>query len=310
MKKLISVVLALMLAFGTLTVATATEAFDVQTEVSNVLHFDPTTAGWKNFKKVYCHIWEYGGESFFAWQAKAEQCKDEDGDGVWTYDLDAKRVTLEDGKLYTVIFSNENGMQTYNLLFDSTVLGDTACCDGTYYENPYDDSKTVQAAFWSNQNAKEFGPEKCITSLGNVVGTCVPRTTTKVDMLVDFLEYNLINAQIYSDKSDQELIDDIGEELNLTKQGAVAAIRRAEVWVDWNFNKSTLIDIKDMPVYLRGDADLDSELSVMDASLIQMYLVGKKSLDSVALLSADTDLDGEISVLDASLIQMILVGKK
>ncbi len=61
---------------------------------------------------------------------------------------------------------------------------------------------------------------------------------------------------------------------------------------------------------LTGDADLDGELSVLDASLIQMFLVGKKTLEGDALIAADADLDGEISVLDASLIQMILVGKK
>lgn len=61
---------------------------------------------------------------------------------------------------------------------------------------------------------------------------------------------------------------------------------------------------------LIGDADLDGELSVLDASLIQMYLVGKKTLEGDALVAADADLDSEISVLDASLIQMILVGKK
>ena len=61
---------------------------------------------------------------------------------------------------------------------------------------------------------------------------------------------------------------------------------------------------------LIGDADLDGELSVMDASLIQMYLVGKKTIEGDALIAADADEDGEISVMDASLIQMILVGKK
>ncbi|MBQ2972208.1 MAG: dockerin type I repeat-containing protein [Ruminococcus sp.] len=64
------------------------------------------------------------------------------------------------------------------------------------------------------------------------------------------------------------------------------------------------------PEYLIGDADGDGELSVLDASLIQMYLVGKKTLEGVALKAADADLDGEVSVMDASLIQMVLVGKK
>ena len=62
--------------------------------------------------------------------------------------------------------------------------------------------------------------------------------------------------------------------------------------------------------YILGDADGDGEVSVLDASLIQMYLVGKKMIEGNALLAADADCDEEVSVLDASLIQMYLVGKK
>ncbi len=62
-------------------------------------------------------------------------------------------------------------------------------------------------------------------------------------------------------------------------------------------------------VLVKGDADLDGEVSVMDASLIQMYLVDKKELVGDALLCAEVDGDNDISVLDASKIQMFLVGK-
>ncbi len=62
--------------------------------------------------------------------------------------------------------------------------------------------------------------------------------------------------------------------------------------------------------FVLGDADGDGEVSVMDASLIQMFLVGKKDITGTAALAADADKDGEISVMDASLIQMFLVGKK
>lgn len=66
------------------------------------------------------------------------------------------------------------------------------------------------------------------------------------------------------------------------------------------------IDIIDC---LMGDTDCDGEISVLDASLIQMYLVGKKTLEGNSLIAADFDEDGDISVLDASAIQMRLVGK-
>lgn len=209
-------------------------------EYGNTLRFDTNSAGWNNFKKVYCHIWVYGGDSFYSWQAKGSACTDADGDGIWTYDLDAKGVTLEPGTLYAVIFSNENGMQTYNLLFDYSVLGDVACCAGISYEAPEDSSKTVQAAYWCNQDYTEFGPELCITSIGNVIGTCVPRGTSTYDLFVDFLDYYLENARRYSGKNDQNLIDDTAETLGLSQEDVRYAIYETRVYVNWSESKSKL----------------------------------------------------------------------
>ena len=231
MKKLISLVLALTLVISMM----CTSVSATETEVKNELYFDATTTGWQNYKKIFCHIWVYGGESFYAWQSKAEACTDKDGDGIWTYDLDAKGVSLEADTLYAVVFSNENGLQTYNLLFDSTVLGDTAYCDDTYYENPEDSSKTAQAAFWRGQDATVFGPEMCITSIGNVVGTCLPRVFDKKDMFVDFLVNKLENARIYSGKSDQRLIDDILLKLDLYNSEAKELVQSSGVIVDWKW---------------------------------------------------------------------------
>ncbi len=68
-------------------------------------------------------------------------------------------------------------------------------------------------------------------------------------------------------------------------------------------------EVPTQPAFVLGDADLDGEVSVMDASLIQMFLVGKIDISGIATLAADADKDGEVSVMDASLIQMFLVGK-
>ncbi len=63
------------------------------------------------------------------------------------------------------------------------------------------------------------------------------------------------------------------------------------------------------PSYTLGDVDLDGEISVLDASAIQLYLVDKLDLTDTQKLSADTDKDNTVSVLDASSIQLYLVGK-
>ncbi len=210
-----------------------------ETGAGNVFKFDAASAGWNNFKKVFCHIWVYNGDSFYAWQAKKEACTD-NGDGTWTYDLDAKGVALADGELYGIIFSNENGMQTYNLLAGTPCIGDTAYCDGTTYENPEDSSKTAQAAFWKGQDPTVYGPEKCVTSIGNIVGTCVPSVTSPQAMFEDFLANKLTNAQTYSGKDDQTLLDDTAKALDLKQENVSEAIKVTGVTVNWSADKSTL----------------------------------------------------------------------
>ena len=243
MKKLTCVVLVLMIIMSCVSVtATATQA--------NVLHFDANSAGWTNFKKIFCHIWEYGGDPFYSFGAKKELCTDVDGDGIWTYDLEAKNVVLDPEKIYVVIFSNENGKQTYNLLLHSSAIGDTAYCNGTLYENPVDSSKQVQAAFWAGIDCTILGPEMCVTSIGNVVGTCVPPIISKQGMLEQFLLNDLKNARTYSGKKDQQLIDDIASQLDLYVENVEEAIDNTGVIVEWSRFSSSL--------HFGGTTDKDS----------------------------------------------------
>ena len=237
---------------------TGAEGDVADTSAGNKLTFDASTAGWNNYKTIFCHLWVYGGDAFYAWQAKGEKCVD-NGDGTWSYDLDAKGVTLEAGVLYAVIFSNENGMQTYNLLLDSTVIGDVAYCDGTTYENPEDSSKTAQAAFWRGQDATKFGPEKCVTSIGNVVGTCVPSTMSAMDLFVGFLQNNLENARTYSGKDDQTLIDDTAAALDLYQEDVTKGITDSGVsGIAWEASKSSLATGTNPESATKGDGTTSS----------------------------------------------------
>ncbi len=224
---------------------TGAEGDAADTGAANTFNFDANSAGWNNFKKIFCHVWVYGGDAFYAWQAKGEACTDKDGDGIWTYDLDAKKVSLDPNTLYAVIFSNENGMQTYNLLAGTACIGDTAYCDGTTYENPEDSSKTAQAAFWQGQDSATYGPEMCVTSIGNVVGTCCPSTTSRQGLFEGFLTNNLENARTYSGKDDQTLIDDTAKALGLKQENVTEGIKNTGVSVAWDASKSSLETGKD-----------------------------------------------------------------
>ncbi len=198
------------------------------------LHFDANTTNWRYYEKIYCHIWEYGGEPFYNWQQRAELCTDNDGDGIWTYDLAEKGIELEEGKQYAVIFSNENQYQTYNLLFDTTVIGDTAYCDGTRYENPEGTFRNPEFAYWRNQDDSKAGPELQITNIGEVTGTCIPKGKTTYGLFKDFLENKLEYAQRYSGKTDQQLLDDLSKALKLSADDVERAIKETGIKnVEW-----------------------------------------------------------------------------
>ena len=56
-----------------------------------------------------------------------------------------------------------------------------------------------------------------------------------------------------------------------------------------------------------GDVDGDGEVTVMDATLVQKYIVSLETLTDSQLNVADVNGDGEISVIDATQIQKIVV---
>lgn len=61
-----------------------------------------------------------------------------------------------------------------------------------------------------------------------------------------------------------------------------------------------------IPGGLKGDADGDGEVSVMDATLIQRYLAQQVTIDAIIFENANVDGDTELSVLDATGIQRFI----
>lgn len=57
-----------------------------------------------------------------------------------------------------------------------------------------------------------------------------------------------------------------------------------------------------------GDADSDGELSILDATLVQMYVAGLVDKTEIDLRLSDVDSDGDVSILDATAIQLKLAG--
>lgn len=159
----------------------------------------PTATGvaWKNFSIVFCHIWREGNEGgdFYPWQAKDERCTDL-GNGYWSYDL--SNLEFDKDGTYAVIFSNENGMQTYNLTLTSACKGDIVVCNGDTCVNPVDSAKQCTVARWLNSGDTVFpcaqvGSDGGVVDPDGVFNTDIDRTWGESDgMSVSMPEVELI----------------------------------------------------------------------------------------------------------------------
>ena len=58
---------------------------------------------------------------------------------------------------------------------------------------------------------------------------------------------------------------------------------------------------------LLGDVNGDGEITIVDSTILQKYIVGQTTLDDETLNVADVNKDGAITVVDATLIQKFVV---
>ncbi|MBQ8057429.1 MAG: dockerin type I repeat-containing protein [Ruminococcus sp.] len=58
------------------------------------------------------------------------------------------------------------------------------------------------------------------------------------------------------------------------------------------------------PELMLGDVDGDKDISVMDATLIQLAISRQVTLTDVQINAADTDQDGDMNIMDATAIQL------
>ncbi len=200
-------------------------AADASSEVSAAkeIYFDVNSSGWGNVRTVYCHIWAAdgvtkpsSGEDWPSWQGKAEKCKFDKATGIATYDLSktGHEFKESDGNKYCVIFSVNTGMQTYNTIMSGGCIGDTVYCTGNMIENPEDsEKKAVEAAWKNNPNC---GPEKKITSTGNIVGTAYPEGGNDVTLLAQYL------IQYYNDPAKLELTQNLLDTLKVSPKDVIS----------------------------------------------------------------------------------------
>lgn len=206
--------------------------------VSNLIKFDAKKSGWNldTNRKIYCHIWRADGTgSWPEWQTKTEQCVFDRSTGIATYDLSKTGNTIRpsDGKIYCVIFSSNTGMMTYNTIMSGSCIGDTLYCNGVQIENPEDSEKKCMVAVWENN--PDCGPEKKITSTGNIVGTAYPDGENDVTLIANYL------MQYYEDPTKTERTQYILDTLKVRPADVIAVVKHRAAGDDKKIN--AIVDI-------------------------------------------------------------------
>ena len=220
-KRIITAALALiMLSAPVLSVSAAVvdeepvgaEVSQSETGASNLIYFDAT--GWKNFKEMYCYIWENGGDKFFGWKTKATMMTHVK-DNLYSYDLSKLNSSttlkggMKDDKDYCVIFVSNIDIQTYDTTIGKACIGDTAVIAKDMIENPMDSKKKCYAAEWT-KNGNSFGPHKTITSIGNIVGKFLCPHENGVTVVGDWFPTHLVSQYFDIDKKLPNIMVEFG----------------------------------------------------------------------------------------------------
>jgi len=189
----------------------------------SVIKFDVKKSGWnlETTKKVYAHVWKADGSGTWPeWQSKKEQCTYDSSTGIATYDLSKTGNTISpsDGRVYCVIFSANTGMQTYNTIMSGSCIGDTMYCTGEQIENPEDSEKKANVAVWENN--PDCGPEKKITSTGNIVGTAFPEGENDVSLLATYL------MAYYNDPAKTDLTQNLLDTLKVSPTDVISVVKQ------------------------------------------------------------------------------------
>ena len=283
-KKFLSLLLAVMMVVSVMAVgvvtssAATTDGFKPE---SSKLYFDVDGTGWTMGTKDKIAFYMAGGDfdteanptKPVAWGGKKLIGTATSGEtGIFEIDPVAKLgYAFTPGVQYKVIFAKVTGAnwgeQTCSLFFTTDCFGHVAYSDGTEMENDVDSTKKTKTVYWRDIDPEENGPVLAITSIGNVVGSCVEQGKTKYSLFVEFLSEAKTdfqdktcyeNAHKYKCeidpssagyKSEQKLIDDIGEGLGLTKDDIKAAFEEdavktyfetAGISCAWSYENSTL----------------------------------------------------------------------
>lgn len=143
---------------------------------------------------------------------------------------------------------------------------------------------------------------KCFKFTPSQSGSLTFYSTGSSDTLGRLLDSNMVELA-YNDDNEEDRNFRISYNVNARETyvlqiGAFNSSDEAfNVTFNFEPNKETLL----------GDVNGDGEITIVDSTILQKYIVGQTTLDDETLNVADVNKDGAITVVDATLIQKFVV---
>lgn len=338
-KKFLSAILAVILAFSA-AVIIPSKAAELKEEnsaaKSGTFFFD--SGDW-NSNTVLFYIWdgttyeyannkgEWAGENRWGSRKWLSGTPIDEYEGVFeSYEVDFSG--RENHDIYVIFQDPDKGIQTFDSLVNSTVIGHTASRNGIIYENSVDSEKTAEGVTFDG--GENVGAAKIITSSGRIQGDIIAPNADRADIVAKFILYYL-----YS-------FDDVSGEPVVTEESVADAIsafetNRDDVWeayqsysdeenydeyaarsVIYSYNNGSPYDASSNAsegfsvIYdiegIYGNIDGDQVITSSDALMILRASVSLEHLNVSKEVLADVDEDGIITSSDALEVLRVSVG--
>ena len=257
MKKIISLLLTLallasMLAVGAVSASAAGTSAPSWLPMNNkTIYFYADPELWMDYNTITLFFYSHKtGEQLFSWGNNIGKMSDV-GNNIWSFDCDAKGLSLNDGEQYGVIFTADWNAMTMDLIFETCCLGDMAYAIKDDSVSPSDTNKLNHKAAWVNADCKRFGTPKMINSMGEVVGDVCWSDQTPYDLLTEFLDpdstLGILGAVKYNGKTVRQTAEDAAAQLGLSVSDLERAAEEAGIDLD---NAVIPTDPSTSPIFL------------------------------------------------------------
>ena len=201
---------------------------------SGKIRFNSNSTNWNNYEYITCYLYDHTtDEQLITWGSKKGRMT-EQNNGIWSFDLADKGITLYSNHNYGCIFTADWGIQTCDLIITEDNMGDTAYCTGNMVENSVDSNKkSCEVKWYSGTNGNPI----CITSIGNVIGDTFWRGETAYGVFYGFLTdpgMNGLNNAVWfnPDRTREQIVYDTGHALGLSDSEIERALAESGTYIN------------------------------------------------------------------------------